>query len=75
VPAGLLVLYVLPWLSSRPAARIACVAGVLGRAVTARRTRSPVADSLAHPVSVLVLCGLWLRSRLASQRTWKGRVL
>ena len=75
VPAGLFVLYVLPWFSRRPAARIACAAGVLGRAATARRTGSPVADSVAHPVSVLVLCGLWLRSRLQRQRTWKGRSL
>ncbi|MCU1600523.1 MAG: hypothetical protein JWO22_1232, partial [Frankiales bacterium] len=75
VPAGLLVLYVLPWLSRRPSARIACAAGVLGRAVVAVRTRSPVVDSVAHPVSVVVLAGLWVRSRLARERTWKGRVL
>jgi cellulose synthase/poly-beta-1,6-N-acetylglucosamine synthase-like glycosyltransferase len=75
VPAGLFVLYVLPWFSRRPAARIACAAGILGRAATARRTASPVADSLAHPVSVLLLCGLWVRSRLVRQRTWKGRPL
>jgi hypothetical protein len=75
VPAGLLVLYVLPWFSRRPAARIACAAGVLGRAATAARTGSPVPDSIAHPVSVLVLCGLWVRSRLVRRRTWKGRVL
>jgi cellulose synthase/poly-beta-1,6-N-acetylglucosamine synthase-like glycosyltransferase len=75
VPAGLLALYVVPWFSRRPAARIACAAGVLGRVVTARRTRSPVLDSIAHPVSVVVLCGLWVRSRLVGQRTWKGRSL
>jgi cellulose synthase/poly-beta-1,6-N-acetylglucosamine synthase-like glycosyltransferase len=75
VPAGLFVLYVLPWVSRRPAARIACAAGVLGRAATAARTGSPVADSIAHPASVLLLCGLWVRSRLVRQRTWKGRVL
>ena len=74
VPAGLLALYVVPWFARGRAARIACAAGVLGRAVTARRTGSPVADSVGHPVSVLVLCGLWVRSRLAP-RTWKGRVL
>lgn len=75
VPVGLLVLYVLPWFSRRPAARIACAAGILGRAATARRTGSPVADSVAHPVSVVLLCGLWLRSRLVPRRTWKGRQL
>lgn len=75
VPAALLALYVVPWFSRRPAARIACAAGVLGRVVTARRTASPVADSVAHPVSVMLLCCLWVRSRLVRQRTWKGRVL
>ena len=73
VPAGLLVLYVLPWFSRRPAARIACAAGVLGRAVTAARSGAPLLDSVAHPVSVTVLCGLWVRSRTARVRTWKGR--
>lgn len=73
VPALLLVLYVAPWLSRRPSARIACAAGVLGRAVTAARTDSPVVDSVAHPLSVLALCGLWVRSRLVTTRTWKGR--
>jgi glycosyltransferase involved in cell wall biosynthesis len=75
VPAGLFVLYVLPWLRRGRAARIACAAGILGRAVAARRTQSPVADSVAHPVSVGLFCALWLRSRLARQRTWKGRAL
>ncbi len=75
VPAGLLALYVLPWLSRRPAARIACAAGVLGRAAVARRTQSPVVDSVAHPVSVVLLAALWVRSRTARERTWKGRVL
>lgn len=75
VPAGLFILYVVPWFSRRPAARIACAAGILGRAVTARRSASPVADSVAHPLSIVVLCGLWVRSRLVRERTWKGRVL
>ena len=75
VPTGLFLLYVLPWFSRRPSARIACAAGILGRVATAARTQSPVADSVAHPVSVLVLCGLWVRSRLVRQRIWKGRVL
>lgn len=75
VPVLLLVLYVLPWFGRSRSARIACAAGVLGRAAAARRTGSPVVDSVAHPLSVLALCGLWLRSRAARQRTWKGRVL
>ncbi|MFN2538099.1 MAG: glycosyltransferase family 2 protein [Mycobacteriales bacterium] len=75
VPLALLGLYVLPWFSRSRPARIACAAGILGRMVTARRTGSPVVDSVGHPVSVLVCCALWLRSRLARQRTWKGRVL
>jgi cellulose synthase/poly-beta-1,6-N-acetylglucosamine synthase-like glycosyltransferase len=75
VPVLLLVLYVLPFFSRRPAARIACAAGVLGRVATARRTGGRVVDSVTHPVSVIVLCGLWARSRLVRERTWKGRVL
>lgn len=75
VPALLLVLYVLPWCSRRRSARIACAAGVLGRAATAARSGSPVLDSVAHPVSVLVVCWLWLRSRLVRERTWKGRAV
>ena len=73
VPALLLVLYVLPWCRRGRSARIACAAGVLGRCATAARTGAPVTDAVAHPVSVLVLCWLWLRSRLARERTWKGR--
>ena len=73
VPALLFLLYVLPWFSRGRPARIACAAGVLGRAATAARTGSPVTDSVAHPLSVLLLCGLCLRSRLARERTWKGR--
>jgi Glycosyl transferase family 2 len=54
-------------------------AGVGGRALVARRTGSRVLpDSLAHPVSVLVLAGLtgrsW-RSRRRGALTWKGRPL
>jgi hypothetical protein len=75
VPVALTVLYLLPWFSRRRAARIACAAGVLGRAATARRTGSPVLDAVAHPVSVAVLDALWVRSRLVRERTWKGRVL
>ena len=75
VPAGLFVLYVLPWLRRGRAARLACAAGVLGRAVAARRTASTVLDAVGHPLSVLLLCWLWLRSRWARERTWKGRVL
>ena len=73
VPALLLLLYVVPWFSRRPAARVACAAGVAGRAVAAARTGSPVLDSAAHPVSVTLVCALWVRSRLARTRTWKGR--
>ncbi len=79
VPLGvsgiLLALYVLPWLGRSRSARIACVAGVLGRAISAQRTGGRVIDSVTHPVGVTLLAGLHLRSRLRGQRTWKGRSL
>jgi hypothetical protein len=52
-------------------------AGVLGRALAARRVGTPAwPDALAHPVSVLALAGLWLRSLAGRRRgtlRWKGR--
>ena len=55
------------------------LAGVAGRAVTARRTGGrTLPDAFAHPVSVLVLCHLtglswWRRARGTAR--WKGRRL
>jgi hypothetical protein len=83
VPAvGVLaLLYVVPAAASLRGSRwgrIAYVAGVAGRVVSARRTGGSVLDAPAHPVSVSVLCWLAVRSRLARRRgtlTWKGRPL
>ena len=79
---GLLVaLYVLPPLAALRGSRAGAVgyaAGVAGRVVAARRTGSPPVDALAHPVSVALLAGLAVRSRVARRRgtlTWKGRQL
>lgn len=73
VPVLLAALYVLPVLRGD---RIAYAAGVLGRAVAARRTGGRVLDSLAHPVGVAALVGLDARSRWLRRRgrlSWKGR--
>jgi cellulose synthase/poly-beta-1,6-N-acetylglucosamine synthase-like glycosyltransferase len=78
VPVLLSLLYLVPVLGRSRSARLALLAGVAGRAVTARRTGGRVGDSVAHPVSVAVLVGLWVRSRVAHHRgsaTWKGRRL
>lgn len=53
------------------------LAGVTGRAIIARQTRERVwPDSLAHPLSVVALCGLTLASLTARRRgtlSWRGR--
>ena len=78
----LVTLYVLPPVAALRGSRAGAVgyaAGVAGRVVTARRTGSrAVPEALAHPVSVALLTGLAVRSRLARRRgglTWKGRSL
>lgn len=51
-------------------------AGVASRAVSARRTGGRVGDTLAHPVSVLALAWLTVRSfalRRAGRLGWRGR--
>lgn len=75
-------LYVLPplaWLRS-PHDRVLAggtVAGIVGRALVARRVRGRVwPDSAAHPVSIAVLGWLTARSwheRRAGRLRWKGR--
>jgi cellulose synthase/poly-beta-1,6-N-acetylglucosamine synthase-like glycosyltransferase len=78
VPVLLAVLYVAPAFGRSSSARIACAAGVLGRAISARRTGGPMLDSVTHPVGVAALIGLVVRSRVLHRRgtqTWKGRVL
>src|SRR3954452_10125202 len=56
---------------------LAYAAGVLGRALAARRVGTAAwPDALAHPVSVLALAALWLRSLAGRRRgtlRWKGR--
>ena len=74
VPALLALLYVLPWFGRSRAARIACAAGVLGRAVSAHQTGGRVLDSVSHPLGISLLVGLYLRSSLRP-RSWKGRSL
>lgn len=76
VLAGLYVLPALAALRGSRAGAVAVAAAVASRAVAARRTGSPVLDSLAHPVSVTLLLWLAVRSRLDNRRhrlTWKGR--
>lgn len=78
--AVLAALYLVPPAAALRGSRAGLVgyaAAVAGRAVSARRTGSPVVpDSLAHPVSVALLLGLAARSRHARRSgrlTWKGR--
>ncbi len=78
---ALAVLYVVPAVAALRGSRsgaAAYVAGVTGRVVSARRTGGRALDSVAHPVSVALLCWLTARSHLARRRgalTWKGRSL
>ena len=71
--------YVLPAVAALRGSRIGLlgyVAGVAGRAVSARRTGGRVADSLAHPVSITVLGYLTARSHVQHARgrlRWKER--
>ena len=79
--ALLLGLYVVPPLAALRGSRLGALgyaAGVAGRLVAARRTGGPLADALAHPVSVVALAALAVRSRRARRRgrlRWKGRVV
>lgn len=77
--ALLAAVWVVPPLSGTRAGLVGYAAGVAGRAVTAARTGGRVwPDSLAHPVSVLVLDALLVRSVLDRRRgrlTWRGRPL
>ena len=72
-------LAMLAMLAGSPVGAVGYAAGVAGRALVARRVDgrgSP--DSLAHPVSVAVFCGLVvdsLRWHRAGTLTWKDRAL
>ncbi|MDX3659035.1 glycosyltransferase family 2 protein [Streptomyces sp. ID05-26A] len=75
-------LYVLPVVAALAGSRAGAagyLAGVLGRAVAARRTGGRVwPDALAHPISVGVLVSLIARSwwsRWRGRLSWKGRSL
>lgn len=77
------LMYVLPvagLLTSDPPTRrralAAYLAAVAGRAAVAARTRQPVVDVWAHPLSIVALGVLWGRSVVAARRsqiTWRGR--
>ncbi|GLI03160.1 glycosyltransferase [Phytohabitans aurantiacus] len=78
----LLILYALPpaLAPMAPVAGLSAYAlGVAGRIITARATGArPWPDALAHPLSVLALAWLALRSRYLRHRarlTWRGRPL
>ena len=80
--AVMVALYVVPPLAALRGSRaglLGYAAAVCGRVLAARRTGSRAfPDSLAHPISVVLLTALAGRSRLARQRgtlTWKGRAL
>lgn len=82
VTGGLGTLYVWPLLAAlagSPVGALGYVAGVVGRAATARRTGSRAwPDALAHPASVVLLAWLTARSWREHRRGrlgWKGRVL
>ncbi len=82
VTAVLATTYVLPAAAALRGSRTGAVgylAGVAGRAMVARRVGGRVwPDSLAHPVSVALLCyltGRSLAARRAGTITWKGRSL
>ena len=77
--AALTALHVVPPLTGTRAGLVGYLAGVAGRAVTARRTGGRVwPDSLAHPLGVAVLDLLVVRSVLGRRRgtlRWRGRTL
>ncbi|GAA4555130.1 glycosyltransferase family 2 protein [Pseudonocardia xishanensis] len=80
VAALLALVYVVPALAVLRGSRIGLLgyaAGVLTRALAARRTGTPVwPDSLAHPVSIAAVLGLHTasrRDRRAGRLRWKGR--
>ena len=76
------LLYVVPPLAALRSSRVGLAgwaAGVLGRALVARRVGSQILpDVLAHPASILVLAGLTgesLRRAQQGRLAWKGRCI
>ncbi len=62
----------------RQAGLLGYAVAVTGRLAVARRTQQRPLDTLAHPLSVLALAGLYVRSVVAHRRgmiTWRGRAL
>ncbi|HZG89452.1 MAG TPA: glycosyltransferase family A protein [Pseudonocardia sp.] len=82
IVALLLLAYVVPPVAAARGSVVGLTgyaAAVASRVLAARRSGSPVwPDALAHPLSVVALAGLWLRSWSGHRRgtlTWKGREL
>ncbi len=80
--AGLTAVWVLPAIAAlrgSPAGLVGYAAGVTGRVAVARATGSrPWPDALAHPVSMLLLDVLMVRSLIGHARgtlSWRGRHL
>ena len=77
-PVGMVIgLATRRWSLARTGA-IGYALGVMGRAYSAIRTGGRPADAVAHPVSVVVLIGLTVRSfrhRRLGLLTWKGRAV
>ncbi|MDO9380432.1 MAG: glycosyltransferase family 2 protein [Nocardioidaceae bacterium] len=79
VVALLVLAHVIPPLAALRGSRVGLAgygASVASRALVARRTGSPPADALAHPLSVVALAALTVdswRGRRAGRLTWKGR--
>lgn len=68
----------LPHRSTRGWALVAYGTAVLGRVMVARRMGQSVPDTLAHPLSITALIGLYARSVRAHRTgsiTWRGRSL
>ena len=79
VLAALALAYVVPPIAALRGSRIGALgyaAAVLGRMITARRTGGRVGDAPWHPVSIVVLGYLTVRSHVLHRRgllRWKGR--
>jgi hypothetical protein len=81
VVGALSLAYVVPAFAALRGSRVGLLgyaAGVVGRMISARRTGGSVLDSFAHPVSIVLLGFLTVRSHVQHARgrvTWKSRPL
>jgi hypothetical protein len=74
VPVGMALLYLAPLLGRHRKGAYAAM--VTSRAIAAARTGTPVADALAHPLSVALAIGLWCRSTWSREEiSWKWRAV